>query len=174
MFSLICLKKHKKYANIYLTKLILKNMVGENMSKDKYDALKIEGQLCFPLYACSREVIKKYKPFLDKLDMTYTQYIAMLVLWEKKSVTVKEMGEFLYLDSGTLTPLLKKMESKGLLTRQRSSQDERILIVTITPAGEALKEQAVEIPYELGRCCPLEAEDSYTLYKLLYKLLKAM
>ena len=106
--------------------------------------------------------------------MTYTQYIAMLVLWEKKSVTVKEMGEFLYLDSGTLTPLLKKMESKGLLTRQRSSQDERILIVTITPAGEALKEQAVEIPYEVGRCCPLEAEDAYTLYKLLYKLLKAM
>ena len=106
--------------------------------------------------------------------MTYTQYIAMLVLWEKKSVTVKEMGEFLYLDSGTLTPLLKKMESKGLLTRQRSSQDERILIVTITPAGEALKEQAVEIPYEFGRCCPLEDEDAYTLYKLLYKLLKAM
>ena len=84
------------------------------------------------------------------------------------------MGEFLYLDSGTLTPLLKKMESKGLLTRQRSSQDERILIVTITSAGEALKEQAVEIPYELGRCCPLEGEDAYTLYKLLYKLLKAM
>lgn len=149
-------------------------MVGDNMSKDKYDALNIEGQLCFPLYACSREVIKKYKPFLDKLDMTYTQYIAMLVLWEKKSVTVKEMGEFLYLDSGTLTPLLKKMESKGWLTRQRSSQDERILIVTITPAGEALKEQAVEIPYQLGKSCPLNNEDAYTLYKLLYKLLKSM
>ena len=149
-------------------------MVGECMSNNKYDALKIEGQLCFPLYACSREVIKKYKPFLDKLDLTYTQYIAMLVLWQKKSVTVKEMGECLYLDSGTLTPLLKKMESKGLITRQRSTQDERILIVTITSAGEALKEQAVEIPYEMGRYCQLDNEEAYTLYKLLYKLLKTM
>ena len=144
------------------------------MSKDKYDALKIEGQLCFPLYACSREVIKKYKPFLDKLDLTYTQYIAMLVLWDKKRVTVKEMGECLYLDSGTLTPLLKKMENKGLITRQRSSQDERILVVTITPQGEELKEQAVEVPYEISKCCQLENEEAYTLYKLLYKLLKTM
>ena len=144
------------------------------MSKDKYDALKIEGQLCFPLYACSREVIKKYKPFLDKLDLTYTQYIAMLVLWDKKRVTVKEMGEYLYLDSGTLTPLLKKMENKGLITRQRSSQDERILVVTITPQGEELKEQAVEVPYEISKCCQLENEEAYTLYKLLYKLLKTM
>ena len=144
------------------------------MSKDKYETLKIEGQLCFPLYACSREVIKKYKPFLDKLDLTYTQYIAMQVLWHKKSVTVKEMGEQLYLDSGTLTPLLKKMESKGLLTRQRSTQDERVLVVTITPEGETLKEKAIEVPYEISKGFDMDTEEAYTLYKLLNKLLKTI
>ena len=138
---------------------------------NKYDALKIDTQLCFPLYACSRELIKKYKPHLDKLDLTYTQYIAMLVMWEKKSVTVKELGEYLYLDSGTLTPLLKKMESKGLLTRQRSSLDERILIVTITPKGEELKEQAVDIPYEIKKHCGLSNDKTYQLYTLICELL---
>ena len=141
---------------------------------NKYEALKIEGQLCFPLYACSREIIKKYKPFLDRLELTYTQYIAMLVLWQKKSVTVKEMGEYLYLDSGTLTPLLKKMEAKGLITRQRSTQDERILIVTITPEGEALKDKALDVPYEIEKCYNISKEESYTLYTLLNKLLKTM
>lgn len=142
---------------------------------DKYDALKIEGQLCFPLYACSREIIKKYKPFLDKMDMTYTQYIAMLVLWDKKSLTVKELGEVLYLDSGTLTPLLKKMEAKGLITRNRSEKDERSLIVTVTEKGENLKEQAVDVPYEVAKLCKsLEIEEAKTLYHLLYKLLKVL
>ena len=145
-------------------------MVGDIMG-NKYDALKIDTQLCFPLYACSRELIKKYKPHLDKLDLTYTQYIAMLVMWDKKSVTVKELGEYLYLDSGTLTPLLKKMESKGLITRQRSNLDERILIVTITPKGEELKEQAVDIPYEMKKHCSLSNEKAYELYKLICELL---
>ncbi|MDO4972612.1 MAG: MarR family transcriptional regulator [Eubacteriales bacterium] len=137
-----------------------------------YDVLKLESQLCFPLYACARETIKLYKPFLDELDLTYTQYIAMMVLWEKHSVTVKELGEALYLDSGTLTPLLKKMEAKGLLTRRRSEQDERSLIVRLTEAGEALKEQAVSIPYQMASCVRLEPEEAKELYRLLYKLLK--
>ena len=116
----------------------------------KYEALRLENQLCFPLYACSREVIKRYKPCLDKLDLTYTQYIAMMVLWERKSVTVKELGSFLYLDSGTLTPLLKKMEAKGLITRRRSGEDERSLIVRLTEKGEKLRDEAVGVPIEMA------------------------
>jgi len=137
----------------------------------RYDALKIENQLCFPLYACSREIVKRYKPFLDKIDLTYTQYIAMMVMWEKKCVNVKELGECLYLDSGTLTPLLKKLESKGLLTRMRSEKDERNLVVTITDKGEELKEQAVEIPMQIAGCTNLTAEEGVQLYGILYKIL---
>ena len=141
------------------------------MKDKKYDALKLENQICFPLYACSREIIKRYKPFLDELDLTYTQYITMMVLWEKKSVTVKELGECLFLDSGTLTPLLKKLEAKGLLNRKRSEEDERSLIVTITPAGEQLREQALSIPTRVAQCSKLEPEEAATLYHLLYKIL---
>ncbi len=138
----------------------------------QYDCLRLDQQLCFPLYACARETIKLYTPFLDQLDLTYTQYIAMLVLWEKRSVTVKEMGEALYLDSGTLTPLLKKMEAKGLLTRRRSAEDERSLIVTLTEAGLALRERAVEVPSQMARCVNLEPEERQELCRLLNKLLK--
>ena len=137
----------------------------------KYDALKIENQLCFPLYACSREIIKQYKPFLDAIDLTYTQYIAMMVLWEHKTMNVKMMGDILYLDSGTLTPLLKKLESKGLVIRQRSTADERNLVVTITDAGEALKEKAVTVPAEIVKCSNLEPEEAAILYRILYKIL---
>ena len=137
----------------------------------KYDALKIENQLCFPLYACSREIIKQYKPFLDEIDLTYTQYITMMVLWEKKSLTVKELGNCLFLDSGTLTPLLKKMEAKGLLARRRSEEDERSLIVTITEKGENLKEKAVKVPAEMAKCTNLEPEEAMELYRILYKIL---
>ena len=138
----------------------------------QYDCLRLDQQLCFPLYACARETIKLYTLFLDQLDLTYTQYIAMLVLWEKRSVTVKEMGEALYLDSGTLTPLLKKMEAKGLLTRRRSAEDERSLIVTLTEAGLALRERAVEVPSQMARCVNLEPEERQELCRLLNKLLK--
>lgn len=141
------------------------------MSANKYDALKLEGQLCFPLYAASRETIKLYKPFLDKIDLTYTQYIAMMVLWERKTVTVKEMGELLFLDSGTLTPLLKKMEQKGLLTRTRSVTDERSLNIQVTEKGEELKDAALHIPYEMAKCVQLENEEVLALYKTLYKML---
>lgn len=136
------------------------------------DSLKLENQLCFPLYACSREVVKKYKPFLDKIGLTYTQYIAMMVLWEKKSINVKSLGQYLYLDSGTLTPLLKKLEADGLVTRTRSPEDERNLIVEITPKGKQLKEEALAIPAQIGACINLSPDDAQTLYQLLYKILE--
>jgi len=144
------------------------------MKENKYDALKLENQLCFPLYACSREVIKKYKPHLDKLDLTYTQYITMMILWEKRSITAKELGDSLYLDSGTLTPLLKKLENKGLITRKRSTEDERNLILSLTKAGQAMQEQAAGIPAELCKKVPLTDVEKETLHGLLYKLLGSM
>ncbi|MBE5815574.1 MAG: MarR family transcriptional regulator [Clostridiales bacterium] len=140
--------------------------------ESRYEALKLDKQLCFPLYACSRSVIREYKPFLDQLDLTYTQYIAMLVLWEKGTMTVKELGEQLYLDSGTLTPLLKKLEHKGLITRKRSSEDERNLILTLTKAGMNMREEALSIPEQLAKTVPLEHDEAETLYKLLYKILE--
>lgn len=138
---------------------------------DKYDALKLENQLCFPLYACAKEVVKQYKPFLDEIDLTYTQYITMLVMWEYKSLSVKELGEFLYLDSGTLTPLLKKLEQKELITRQRNEADERVLDVTITAEGEALKKKAVKIPQKLGACISISDKDAVQLAKILHRMM---
>ena len=138
----------------------------------KYEALKLENQLCFPLYACSREIIKQYKPYLDQIDLTYTQYIAMMVLWEKKSVTVKELGQALFLDSGTLTPLLKKMEAKGLILRKRSTEDERSLIVSLTDRGAQLRDEALDVPVQMSKCVMLEPGEAQELYRLLYKLLK--
>ena len=140
-------------------------------NQDKYESLKLSNQLCFPLYACSKEIIRKYKPYLDDIDLTYTQYIAMMVLWEKKTVNVKMLGECLYLDSGTLTPVLKKLESKGYITRERSSEDERNLVVSITPEGEKLKDKALSIPPSMGSCVKLTQEEYQVLYKLLYKII---
>ena len=137
----------------------------------KYDNLKLENQLCFPLYATSKEVVRRYKPFLDKLDMTYTQYITMMVMWEHKELSVKELGQHLYLDSGTLTPLLKTLEKKGWVKRRRSKEDERVLNVTITDSGEKLKEKAVEIPGQISSCVDLTPEESGDLYRTLYKIL---
>ena len=143
---------------------------GDEMEKD-YSALKLENQICFPLYACSKEVVKRYKPYLDKLDLTYTQYITMMVLWEKKTVNVKALGEDLFLDSGTLTPLLKKLEAKGYIERHRSKDDERNLLVSITEKGEALKDEAIEVPYKMIQCVNLSKEEVQELYRLLHKLL---
>ena len=142
--------------------------------KDKSDALKLENQLCFPLYACSKEIVRRYKPYLDEIDLTYTQYIAMMVLWEHGRINVKDMGALLYLDSGTLTPVLKKLEQKGYLTRERDRADERVLNVTITEAGEQLKEQAVDIPRKMGGCIGLSGEDARELYRILHKVLALM
>lgn len=141
---------------------------------DRYDALKLENQLCFPLYAASREVIKRYHPYLTGLGLTYTQYIAMMVLWAEREVSVKELGQKLFLDSGTLTPVLKSLEEKGYVKRRRSSEDERVLIVEITEAGESLKEQAVSIPEKIAGCVRLDSEEAMQLYKLLYKVLAAI
>lgn len=138
---------------------------------NKYDALKLENQLCFPLYACAKEVVKRYKPFLDEIDLTYTQYIAMMVLWEHKEMSVKELGSYLLLDSGTLTPVLKKLEQKSYITRARDKMDERVLNVTITEAGEALREKAVEIPAKIGSCVCLELEEAQELFRILHKLM---
>ena len=140
--------------------------------EDKYEALKLKNQLCFPLYACSKEVVRMYKPFLDEIDLTYTQYIAMMVLWEKRQISVKELGEYLYLDSGTLTPLLKKLEQKGYLTRSRSKEDERVLDVVLTNAGLELREKAVKVPTQIGACVNLTPEEARMLYGLLYKVLQ--
>ena len=142
------------------------------MEHKNYDSLKLSHQLCFPLYACARETIKLYTPHLDKLGLTYTQYITMMVLWEQKSLTAKELGRILYLDSGTLTPLLKKLEAKHLLTRKRSETDERNLIVSVTPEGEALKEEALHIPETMAQCVNLDHDERLALYHMLYKLLE--
>lgn len=141
------------------------------MSKDRYDALKLENQLCFPLYVCAKETIRLYKPFLDELNLTYTQYLTMLVLWEHQSASVKELGEHLFLDSGTLTPLLKKLEARGLIDRCRCRQDERSLIVSLTEEGRALRERAVSVPEKMAECVNLPPDETLTLYRLLYKLL---
>lgn len=153
------------------------NLVENNSSKrgkdmgNKYDSLKLENQLCFPLYACAKEIVKRYKPFLEEIELTYTQYITMMVLWEHRQMNVKELGNYLYLDSGTLTPVLKKLEQKGYLTRKRNEKDERVLDVAITNDGEKLKEKAVEIPAKIGGCVALEPADAIKLYEILQKLL---
>lgn len=141
------------------------------MSDQVHEELLLRNQLCFPLYACSREIIKRYRPFLDAIDLTYTQYVAMMVLWERHAISVKELGQALYLDSGTLTPVLKSLEQKGYITRNRSTEDERVLIASLTDAGEALQEQAVSVPRSMGGCIRLTPEEAQTLYRLLYKLL---
>ncbi len=139
----------------------------------EFAPLRLENQLCFPLYAASREIIKRYRPHLDALDLTYTQYITMMVLWEQGCISVKELGQKLYLDSGTLAPLLKHLEQKGYLTRRRSEQDERVLLVEITEEGLALREKAVDVPQKMGACVRLTKEEAAVLYSLLYKLLQA-
>lgn len=139
--------------------------------KDSYEALKLKNQLCFPLYACSKEIVKRYKPLLDPLGLTYTQYIVMMVLWESKEMNVKTLGDYVYLDSGTLTPVLKKLEEKGYVARTRGKEDERILVVTLTKEGHQLKERAVDIPISMGRSINLNSDEMKQLYDLLYKIL---
>lgn len=140
------------------------------MEKD-FDTLKLENQLCFPLYAASREILRKYTPVLKKVNLTYTQYIVMMVMWEYQKLTVGELGKKLYLDTGTLSPLLKNMEEKGLVTRIRETSDERVVMVAITEEGEALKEKAAAIPEQMRTCVTITKEEAECLYKILYKLL---
>ncbi|MBR1540395.1 MAG: MarR family transcriptional regulator [Clostridia bacterium] len=139
--------------------------------KENYDCLKLENQLCFPLYACSKEIVRRYTPLLEELDLTYTQYIVMMVMWEEQETNVKTLGEKLYLDSGTLTPLLKKLETKKYITRTRCKDDERNLVIQITKEGMDLRKKAKSVPEELGKCVNLEPKEAGELYKILYKIL---
>ncbi len=141
------------------------------MEYNPNEALKLKNQLCFPLYAAARRITSVYTPYLKPLGLTYTQYIVFLVLWEEDHLPVSEIGDRLLLDSGTLTPLLKKMEKEGYLTRVRSKVDERSVIVSLTDEGKALKEKVAEIPLRASQCVRLAPEEGRTLYTLLYKLL---
>ena len=134
------------------------------------DMLLLDNQLCFPLYAAAKEVVRRYTPFLAPFDLTYTQYIAMMVLWEKKTVSVNELGKQLMLDSGTLTPLLRKLEDKKYLLREKSVKDGRRLIVSLTPEGASLKDKMVVVPQKMGTCVHLSPEETTELKRLLKKV----
>ena len=148
-------------------------METENRTQSN-TALLLDSQLCFPLYACAREVVKRYRPFLDGIGLTYTQYIAMMVLWETPCISSRQLGRRLFLDSGTLTPVLKKLESMGYINRKRDEKDERNLILTLTEAGEALKERAALIPPQMSACIRMDPQDALQLYTLLHRLLDTM
>jgi DNA-binding MarR family transcriptional regulator len=141
--------------------------------KMDFEQMKLENQLCFPLYAASRIITRKYKPLLDPLGLTYTQYIVMLALWEKDSLSVNQLGEILWLDSGTLTPLLKKLEGQGLVRRSRSVQDERMLIVEVTDAGWQLLEKAAEVPLKMAGCLDISVDEGRLLHGLLHKIMES-
>ncbi len=139
----------------------------------EYEQLKLENQLCFPLYACSRKIVGSYTPYLKPLGLTYTQYIVFLVLWEKESVNVGKLGEILCLDAGTLTPLLKRLDKEGFVTRKRSEEDERVTVISITDKGNELKEKCKDIPLKLSANeSSLTRKEAQELYRLLYKVLK--
>lgn len=140
----------------------------------EYEQLLLKNQLCFPLYACSRKIVGSYTPYLKPLGLTYTQYVVLMVLWEHGSVNVGQLGETLRLDAGTLTPLLKRLETAGYVTRERSKEDERITIVSVTKEGEVLKEQCKDIPLKLAQNgSPLSSIEAKELYRLLYRILDA-
>ena len=142
------------------------------MDYDCQEAMKLANQLCFPLYAAARHVTGLYTPVLKPLGLTYTQYIVFLVLWEKDGLTVGEIGEKLLLDNGTLSPLLKKMEKAGHVKRQRSREDERVVVITLTEEGRALQEKAKDVPAKVANCLDLPPEKAQILYGLLYELLE--
>ena len=137
------------------------------------EKLKLENQLCFPLYACAKEIVRRYTPLLEPLGLTYTQYIAMMVMWEHKYISVRDMGKLLFLDSGTLTPMLKKMEKAGWISRKRSEEDERMVMISITAEGEKLHDRAEAIPSKMAGCVALEGDEALQIYTLLHKLMKS-
>ncbi|MFB5673579.1 MarR family winged helix-turn-helix transcriptional regulator [Paenibacillus terreus] len=134
-------------------------------------ALKLENQLCFTIYACSREITKLYQPYLEQLGVTYSQYLVLIVLWERGQCTVKELGEALYLDSGTLTPLLKRLQTAGLIHRERSAQDERKVLITLTDAGSQLRHEALSIPDSIGGKICKDTEEFRSLLEQFNNLL---
>lgn len=139
---------------------------------EKYDCLRLDHQICFPLYAAARKVTARYTPLFKELGITYTQYIVFMALWEQDDQTVSEICTKLYLDSGTLTPLLKKMEEKGWLKRARSKEDERIVRITLTEQGWAMREKCLNIPASVGSCIHLNEKDAADLYRILHLLLE--
>lgn len=141
---------------------------------DEYPQLLLENQLCFPFYACARRIVNLYTPHLKKLGITYTQYIVFMVLWQDRCVSVKELCQRLYLDSGTLTPMLKKMEQEGFVCRTRSREDERITLIEITEKGMVLREQAKDIPAAVGTCIAMPAEEAVMLHRTLYQILEKL
>ena len=143
-------------------------------SFDAADALKLDSQLCFPLYACAKEVVRRYGPFLEDLGITYTQYICLMALWEADGLSVRELGQRLCLDSGTLTPLLKRLEARGLVVRRRSTEDERCVTIHLTDAGRALRDEAAKVPAQMACCLPLSPEEAAALAATLRTLLSRM
>ena len=141
---------------------------------EEFDPLKLSNQLCFPIYACAREIQKAYTPFLEELDLTYTQYITMMVMWERKEISFKELGNILFLDSGTLTPVIKNLEKKGFVEKERSKEDERNVNVRITKQGEDLKDKAKYIPQKMVCAYKLPQDEGAQLYSLIYKLLNVI
>ena len=139
---------------------------------DSDEALKLENQLCFPLYAAARKVTGLYTPYLKPLGITYTQYVVLMVLWENDGSSVSQLGQRLYLDSGTLTPLLKKLQERGLIRRERCAQDERCVNIFLTEEGWTMRQAAAQIPEQVGGCVRLEPEEASQLYNVLYKILK--
>ena len=142
--------------------------------KRNYDALKLQNQVCFPLYACTKELVRQYGPYLKQLDLTYTQYLVMMVMWENEAVSSRELSDCLCLDYGTLTPVLKRLQKAGYINKERSAEDERLLTVSLTEEGRKLKEKAIEIPATMAECMGLSDEEFEMLYKLTYKALKNM
>ena len=138
---------------------------------NKYDSLKLKNQLCFPIYLCSKEIIRKYTPLLNELNLTYTQYIVMMYFWEVEESNLKDLGKTLMLDSSTLTPLLKKLELKGYIERKRNLNDERNLVIKLTKDGIGLRNKAIDIPSKMGKCINLSDSEAKTLYSLIYKVL---
>ena len=149
-------------------------MNEDTQNMDDLPQLHLDSQLCFPLYAAARKVVNHYTPLLKPLGITYTQYIVLLVLWESGGATVGDLCRRLYLDNGTITPLLKKMEEAEYITRSRSKQDERVVTVTVTEKGWTLRQQVKDIPFQVGGCLPLTHDDVFALYQLLRKLLENM
>ena len=146
----------------------------ENIKHDKYDCIRLENQLCFPLYSCAKEVVRQYRKPLEELGLTYTQYVVMMVLWEFGGMTEGELGEKVHLDSGTLAPLLKRLEKQGYIQRVRPKDNERKLFLSLTEQGEALKEKAIAVPAAMQGCIPLEQEDLMLLKSLLDQAMTGM
>ena len=142
------------------------------MEMDKYESLKLQNQLCFPLYSVSNSIIRSYKPLLDELGLTYTQYLAMMALWEKERLNEKELGECLFLKSNTLAPLLKKLQAKGFVSIQKDKKDARNIVISLTEEGRMLKDKAIHIPSAIAKTLNISQQEAIKLYQILHKILE--